>query len=77
MVQARRGPNRPRTGRVADFDEARGLGTVVADDGTPFPFHSTAIADETRRIAVGTPVVFVAAPGHLGRIEARAVTVLG
>jgi cold shock CspA family protein len=37
------------------------------------PFHCTAIADGTRRIAVGTAVAFVVAPGTLGRLEARGI----
>jgi len=76
MAQARGGPRRPRTGTVEEFDDQRGLGTVVGDDGRRFPFHCTAVADGSRTIALGTRVVFSAAPGHLGLIEARAVTPL-
>jgi len=65
-----------RTGRVETFDDARGIGSVAADDGSSYPFHCTAIADGTRTIAVGTPVAFTLAPGHLGRVEARTVSVL-
>lgn len=62
------------TGRVADFDEARGYGTVRAEDGREYFFHCTQIADGTRTIGVGTPVTFEVMPGHLGRWEATAVT---
>ena len=57
------------TGRVESFDAHRGLGVVVDDDGTEFPFHCTEIADGSRDIAAGTRVQFEIAPG-LGRWEA-------
>ena len=62
------------SGTVTAFDEAVGLGTVTGDGGEELDFHCTAIADGSRRIAVGTPVLFDTAPGHLGRMEAHAVT---
>ncbi|MHB8682039.1 MAG: cold-shock protein [Acidimicrobiales bacterium] len=65
---------RPRTGVVRTFDEDRGLGTVVADDGTEYPFHCTALTDGTRRVDVGAAVVFELAGGHGGRLEARAMS---
>jgi cold shock CspA family protein len=61
-----------RSGRVASFDEARGLGVVVDDSGQEFPFHCTAISDGTRSIEPGTRVRFEVTPG-LGRWEAAAV----
>ncbi len=61
---------RPRRGRVTEFDAHRGLGVVVADDGTDFPFHCTRIVDDSRTIDVGVPVEFVVVPGGLGRWEA-------
>ena len=63
----------PRHGRVASFDPARGLGTVADEAGTRYGFHATAIADGSRRIETGADVVFVVAPGHGGRHEARSV----
>ncbi len=57
------------TGVVRDFDAARGLGVLVDDAGSEFPFHCTEIADGSRDIAVGTHVTFVVEPG-LGRWEA-------
>jgi cold shock CspA family protein len=59
------------TGVVADFDDPRGLGTVLGDDGRRYPFHCTAIADGTRHIEVGARISFTTAAGHLGRVEAR------
>jgi cold shock CspA family protein len=63
-----------RTGRVSAFDATRGLGAIVADDGTRLEFHCTQIADGSRTIPVGTPVRFKIAPGHLGKWEAVAIT---
>jgi CspA family cold shock protein len=60
-------------GTVREFDEFRGLGTVVTEDGTRYPFHCTQIADGTRRIDVGTAVHFSLHPGGLGRWEAAAI----
>jgi cold shock CspA family protein len=57
-------------GSVATFDERRGLGTVVADDGRSLSFHCTAIADGSRTIDVGTRVAFSVVAGHLGQWEA-------
>lgn len=61
------------TGTVAEFDEPRGWGTVLADDGHEYFFHCTAMADGSRTIAPGTPVRFTVVPGHLGRHEARRI----
>lgn len=65
----------PRIGRVESFDEARGIGTVVDDEGgRAFPFHCTALTDGTRTVAVGTRVVFELSATHLGQVEARSIT---
>jgi cold shock CspA family protein len=66
----------PRLGRVRAFDKARGLGTVVDDDGVEFDFHATAIADGSRSIEVHAAVMFVIAPAHRGRYEARSLVPL-
>jgi len=59
------------TGRVATYDDPRGIGTVTDEtDGREYFFHCTAIADGTRTIAVGAPVEFDVVPGRLGRWEA-------
>ncbi len=60
-------------GRVATFDQRRGLGTVADDAGTSYGFHATAVADGSRRIAVGTAVTFLVGPGHRGLYEARSL----
>lgn len=59
-----------RVGEVVAFDEARGIGTVRADDGSTLAFHCTQIADGTRTIPVGTQVRFELSPGSLGEWEA-------
>jgi cold shock CspA family protein len=59
-------------GRVAEFDEARGLGVVDAG-GVTYPFHCTALVDGTRTIEVGTEVTFGLRPGGMGRWEATAI----
>jgi cold shock CspA family protein len=61
------------TGTVVDFDEHRGYGKVRAADGRELFFHCTAIADGSRRIPVGTEVVFAVVPGHRGMWEAADV----
>jgi cold shock CspA family protein len=58
---------------VRTFDERRGRGEIEADDGTTYGFHSTAIADGTRRIASGTRIEFDVVAGPLGRWEATAI----
>ncbi len=63
-------------GAVTAFDEARGLGTVVGDDGRAWSFHCTRIADGTRTIDAGTPVIFTVAPGGPGRWEATGLVKL-
>jgi cold shock CspA family protein len=61
-------------GVVHAFDDRTGLGVVVADDGTEYPFHATGIAAGTRTIATGTAVEFDIAPANLGRFEATGIT---
>ena len=60
-------------GTVAEFDEARGWGSIDSE-GRTLPFHCTQIADGTRTIAVGTAVRFEVRPGGMGRWEAASVT---
>jgi CspA family cold shock protein len=62
-----------KTGAVAEFDEAKGFGTVEAEDGERLFFHCTAIADGSRTIDPGTAVMFEVVAGHLGRWEAAHV----
>ena len=58
------------TGTVAEFDEAKGFGTVRTDDGRNLFFHCTQIADGTRTIPVGVNVKFEVIAGRNGRWEA-------
>jgi len=60
-------------GTVRSFDDDAGLGVVVADDGSEYALHCTAIADGSRTIAAGTPVRFTVVAGRQGRWEAAAV----
>lgn len=62
-------------GLVESFDDLRGDGTVVTDDGERFYFHCVAIADGTRTIAPGSVVSMRRGVGHLGRDEAVAIGV--
>ena len=62
------------SGRVSEFDGARGWGAIVGDDGERYEFHCTQIADGTRTIPVGAVVRFQVQAGQLGRWEAAAVT---
>jgi cold shock CspA family protein len=57
-------------GRVAAFDERRGLGEVESERGERFQFHCTAIADGTRTVPVDARVVFTPVPGPIGGFEA-------
>jgi cold shock CspA family protein len=60
------------TGRVVEFDEPRGLGTITAGDRS-YPFHCTALLDGTRTVEVGTEVTFEIVPGRLGHWEAARI----
>jgi len=67
-------PAATSTGRVVAFDGHAGLGEIVGDDGSRYPFHCTQIADGTRTIEVGVPVTFATMAGPLGRWEATAIS---
>jgi CspA family cold shock protein len=60
-------------GRVAEFDDHRGLGAIVTDNGRRYRFHCTEIVDGTRTIPVGVTVEFVVMAGPLGLVEATRV----
>ena len=77
MTQPRLGPRAPRTGVVSEFDEDRGLGSVLGDDGHRYRFHCAAIVDGTRTVEVGTRVAFAVAAGHGGHYEARSIVGIG
>ena len=61
-------------GTVSEFDDAAGLGTITAEDGTAFRFHCTAITEGTRTIEVDTKVEFELRPARHGSYEAGTVT---
>lgn len=60
-------------GTVESFGDD-GWGVVRDPAGERHPFHSTGIADGTRRIDVGAEVQFRLAPGRQGRREATDLT---
>ncbi len=60
-------------GRVASFDERRGLGTIATADGTTYPFHCTALLDGTRSVDAGTEVTFDVRAAGMGRWEATRI----
>ena len=60
-------------GTVAEFDEAKGYGTIRSDDGRALFFHCTQIADGTRTIPVGAAVEFEVAAGRNGQWEATVI----
>jgi cold shock CspA family protein len=64
-------------GRVRGFDEGRGLGEIVTEDGRAFAFHSTEIADGSRKIAEGSEVEFDVEAGLPGRWEAAEIVKCG
>ena len=59
-------------GRVREFDEGRGLGTITADDGRIYRFHCTQLTDGSRQVATGQDVRFDLLP-KLGRYEAGSI----
>jgi cold shock CspA family protein len=61
-------------GWIESFDERRGDGRVMTEDGEGLYFHCVDIADGTRTIGVGARVTAERAVGHLGRDEAVKVT---
>ena len=60
-------------GTVSEFDDRRGLGVIMSEEGRSYPFQCTRIADGTRTIAVGAPVAFDVVAGQMGRWEAVAI----
>jgi cold shock CspA family protein len=62
-----------RHGTVRTFDERRGMGEITSEDGNVFAFHSTAIANGSRRIAEGARVEFDVVAGLPGRWEAAEI----
>jgi cold shock CspA family protein len=62
-----------KRGRVRSFDERRGVGEINSAEGKVFAFHSTAIADGSRKVTEGREVEFDVAAGLPGRWEAVAI----
>jgi CspA family cold shock protein len=60
-------------GRVATFDDPRGVGEVETADGQRLFFHCTAIADGSRTIQPGVAVEFDVVAGPLGAPEATQI----
>jgi cold shock CspA family protein len=60
--------------RVETFDERRGDGRLLADNGERLYFHCVDIADGTRTIGIGERVTADRTVGHLGHDEAVEVT---
>ncbi len=60
------------SGRITEFSEGRGLGTVTADDGVAYLFHVIEIADGTRTIDVGQAVTFERLP-RFGAVQAAGI----
>jgi cold shock CspA family protein len=60
-------------GHVETFDEIRGDGLLLSDDGTPFYFHCVNIADGSRSVNPGQKVEARRGVGHLGHDEAFAI----
>ncbi len=61
-----------RRGLVEEFDAERGLGTIIAEDGSLHMFHCIEIADGTRSIEPGTSVRFDLL-AKFGRYEAARI----
>ena len=60
-------------GKVVEWREHEGFGTIEADDGRAYFFHCTRIVDGSRTIEEGAPVTFDVVAGQLGRWEAARV----
>jgi cold shock CspA family protein len=75
-MQPLRSNREPMLGKVSVFDDERGLGAILVDDGSELTFHAKSIAGQVRRIPEGARVAFTTAAGHLGRLEAVGITVV-
>ena len=66
----------PQIGTVTMFDQDRAIGVVTLDDGAEVEFHSTALSDRSRVVAIGTRVAVEVAPWHSGSQHCREVVKL-
>ncbi len=60
-------------GVVESFDDYRGDGEIVSDEGQRFYFHCVSINDGSRTIMVGTRITGRRSTGHRGRDEVSAI----
>lgn len=56
-------------GTIEDFDERRGDGHLLGDDGVRYYLHCVAISDGSRSIALGVRARGRRSVGRLGRDE--------
>jgi hypothetical protein len=56
-------------GRVESFDDGRGDGVLLSDDGERFYFHCVSIADGSRHMEAGVRAHGERHVGHVGRDE--------
>jgi len=66
-----------QTGRLADWDDARGFGFIETDEGTRLFVHISSFGPSTIRPRIGDRVRFAAGTGRDGRPAAVAVAILG
>jgi hypothetical protein len=60
-------------GHIESFDDRRGDGVLLSDEGERFYFHCVSIADGTRHIENGVRAAGERRVGHVGRDEVVAV----
>jgi hypothetical protein len=61
-------------GLIESFDDRRGDGVFLSDEGVRFYFHCVSLANGTRHIEPGVRVTGERRVGHVGRDEVAAVT---
>jgi hypothetical protein len=61
-------------GFIESFDDRRGDGVLLSDEGERFYFHCVSIANGTRHIDTGVRAQGERRVGHVGRDEVIAVT---
>jgi hypothetical protein len=61
-------------GYIESFDDRRGDGVLLSDEGERFYFHCVSIANGTRHIETGVRAHGERRVGHVGRDEISVVT---
>lgn len=61
-------------GYIESFDDRRGDGVLLSDEGERFYFHCVSIANGTRQIETGVRAHGERRVGHVGRDEISVVT---